>query len=117
MSFTVSQEQGRVPVTILHLAGRINLSNAEELERQGREEYNRGARNLLLDLSQVESITSAGLRAVLVLAKLFDGESASKSTHVKLLRPSTPVRQVITIAGLDTLMDILTDPPSAIHSF
>ncbi len=120
MEFAVSQEQGRVPVTVIRLAGRINLSNAEEFEKQAQSIFQNGARELLIDLAQVESITSAGLRAILATTKLFGGDSAgsnSKSPYVKLLAPTSPVRQVLKIAGFDSFLEIHNDLKNAVASF
>jgi len=120
MGFAVSQEQGRVPVTLIRLAGRINLSNAEDFEKQAQSIFQNGARDLLIDLAQVESITSAGLRAILATIKLFGGDSEggkAKSPHVKLHAPTPQVRQVLKIAGFDSFLEIFDSQADALKSF
>ena len=57
MEINVSSEQGREPVTVFHIDGRINLGNADQLQAKAQEAYQNGMRNLILDLSQVESIS------------------------------------------------------------
>jgi len=60
MNISISEEQGRIPVTVFHVTGRINLGNADELTRRVQNSYQGGMRDLILDLSGVDSLTSAG---------------------------------------------------------
>jgi anti-sigma B factor antagonist len=57
-------ESGRTPV--LALTGRIDSSNAIELSNQLRALYAKPGRLLLLDFQQVDYITSAGFRTLLI---------------------------------------------------
>jgi len=129
---TLSQTHGRVPVTILHLHDRVNLGNVGPFEQTAREAIASGARDVVLDLSEVPSITSVGLRAILTIHKLLGrdapptGEPATpteppgrpwKSTHLKLLNPSVHVRQVLAIAGFDQYLDIYDTLSEALASF
>ena len=59
----ITQRQGRVPVTIFQLLDRINLGNFAELEKISKGAYDSGTRDLVIDLSQIESLTSIGVRA------------------------------------------------------
>jgi stage II sporulation protein AA (anti-sigma F factor antagonist) len=119
MNIELTQEIARAPVTVMRMNGRINLSNAEEIQKAAQTAYAKGARNLLIDLAQVESITSAGLRAILATVKLFGGETTGgkQSPHVKLLQPNESVRQVLKIAGLVDFIEIYDDRARAIASF
>ena len=65
MEITVSQEVGRVPVTVFEVSGLINLGSADQLEQQAQADYEKGTRYLLIDLSEVDSLSSAGLRSIL----------------------------------------------------
>jgi anti-anti-sigma regulatory factor len=131
LEITVSQEQGRASVTVFHLKGRVNLGTAELLLAKAQEAIQAGARYVLLDLSEVLSVTSAGLRAfhqmVLSLrdassaegveATQAAGESVLKSPHLKLLNPIPDVRRVLQIAGFDMFLEIHDDVKDAIASF
>jgi anti-anti-sigma factor len=119
MDIKVSQVQGRVPVTVLRVEGRINLGNAEELEAHARQAHANGARDMLVEMSQVPSITSAGLRSLLYAYKLVTGEAKSggKSPHFKLLNPSPAVLKVLQTAGFDSYMDIHSELQEAVDSF
>jgi anti-anti-sigma factor len=117
MEIIVSQEQARVPVTIFRLTERINLGNVEQLTERARAAFKSGARDLLIDLAGVPSITSAGLGAIHTIYKLFNIESAPKSPHVKLLGPVADVRRVLALVGFDAFLDIFDDQQAALQAF
>jgi anti-anti-sigma factor len=115
---TISQAQGRVPVTIFRLKDRMNFSNAVEFEQTAREAYDLGARHMLLDLSELSSITSAGLRAILSIYKLLGSTAAEgEGGSLKLFKPTAYVHEVLSVAGVVEFIDIHTDLQEAIAAF
>jgi anti-anti-sigma factor len=132
MDITVSQEQGRVPVTILHVSGQTDSTSANELEKKAMEVIDAGARHLVLDLSKVPYLSSAGLR---VLQEVFNklrevstGESDKEmyrrindgsftSPHLKLLNPTKEVMEVLKMSGFDMLVSIEKDLKTAVAAF
>ena len=126
MEITVSQEQSRVPVTVFRIEGRINLGNADELTKMAEEAYKYGMRNLLIDLTQVNSLTSVGLRSILSILKLFgtgSGDPGSeakpngKSPHLKILNPSAYILMVLKTAGFDRYIETYDNLQEALASF
>jgi len=123
MNITISQEQARVPVTVFRVEGRINLGNADELTRKAQKAYQDGMRDLILDLSGVESLTSAGLRAILTILKMLGTDSSNhvspsgKSPHIKLLNPTEYVLITMRTAGFDRYLEIYESLPEALASF
>ncbi len=123
MNISISEEQGRIPVTVFHVTGRINLGNADELTRRVQNSYQGGMRDLILDLSGVDSLTSAGLRAILIVMKLLNTDSrdnpssSDKSQHVKLLSPTEYVLITMKTAGFDRYLEIYESLPEALASF
>ncbi len=117
----VSQQQGRVPVTVFHLQERVNLGNSTELEQAAREAHQKGMRNLLIDLSSAPSLTSAGLRAIMMILKMLGADGASqpesKSAHLKLVSPTSYVKEVLDVAGLADYIEIYDSLPEAVASF
>lgn len=130
LNISISQEQGRVPITVLHVDGRINLSNTDALEKAAEEAHEGGARYLLLDLNNVPSLTSAGLRSIHWIYKMAN-ESASrtkdeaapvasqtlKSPYMKLFTTSPHVLKVLHVAGFDLYIDTYEDLQQAIAAF
>ena len=125
MEITISEKMDRVPVTVFHITGRINLESAEDLRQSAKDVYDKGNRDLLLDMEKVLSLTSEGLRAIHYIYKLYlekqpEGDSPSslvKSTHFKLVNPSESIRRVLNIAGFDTFIEVLDDVEEAVASF
>jgi anti-anti-sigma factor len=123
MNIRVAHEQGRVPVTVFYVQGQINMGSTEQLEQRARAEYGDGMRDLLIDLSETTSLTSAGLRTLHVLYRLLEdpaadaGKGRRKSVHLKLLNAPPSLRRVIQIAGFDSFLDIYDDLPTAVASF
>ena len=132
MEITVTQEQGRVPVTVLQVAGRTDSVSANEFEKKVMEVIDAGARYLVLDLSKMPYISSAGLR---VLQEIFNklrsvsgdesdkemyrriNEGTFKSPHLKLIYPTKEVQEVLKMSGFDMLVSIEKDLKAAVASF
>jgi anti-anti-sigma factor len=134
MEIKVSTEQGRVPVTVLHVDGNIDSSTYEQFQSAAKKLIDEGARYLLVDLSHAPFVSSAGLRALHSLfnelrarnpqADLDDeqmkrGISAGtyKSPHLKLVNPSPETRTVFETSGFDMYIDTFTDMQTAVASF
>ena len=132
MEITVSQERGRMPVTVLHVDGNLDAATAPQFQRRAEALIRQGDRNLLIDLAEVPYMSSAGLRA---LNALYDrlrtdapGESHEaevqgvrtgqfKSPHLKLLNPSRRVLEALSMAGFDMFLDIYHELKQAVDSF
>ena len=64
LNITASQIQGEVSVTILHLSGHLHGNTEQQLVDRAQQAYEDGSTHILLDLSGLEVLTSAGLRAI-----------------------------------------------------
>ena len=129
MEITTWHETSGKPVTILQVKG--DLTASEPLETQARQAFNDGARNMVLDLSHVNYISSAGLRVIHTIYMLLRGadpqdeETATrgiargtyKSPHLKLVNPSKNGLKALTTSGYDIFLDILGSVPEAVASF
>ena len=73
MEITVSKQQERVPVTVLQPHGDVDASNYNELINKAREQFNSGAGDFLVDLSDVPFMSSAGLVALHSIAMFLRG--------------------------------------------
>src|SRR2546427_11642583 len=77
MEIMVSQEQGRVPVTVFRLKGPV--IETEQLQERARVAFDAGTRNLVLDLSEVPYMASPGLRALHHVYTLLRATSADEN--------------------------------------
>ena len=136
MNITVSQQQGREQVSVIHLDGRLDSSNYENLIDEAKKLYAAGARHLILDMTNLTYISSAGIVAVQSTAKLFRGESlpdveagwnairsldkeraGGKQQNVKLLNLSPKVQSVLDMVDFAKFFEIYTDLAAAVASF
>lgn len=136
MNISVSQAQGNVPVTVLKLDGQLDGQNYQELISKAQELHQAGARDFLLDLSDLTYISSAGLVALHSVALLAKGEElpdteggwsayrsmgrsseAGMQKHVKLLNPRSEVIGVLDMVGFGNVFEIFTSREEAVNSF
>jgi anti-anti-sigma regulatory factor len=128
LNITASQVQGEVSVTILHLSGHLHGDTEPQLLDRARQAYEDGSKYLLLDLSGVEVLTSAGLRAIHNIFNVFTpqsdvelihqhGEEPYKSPYFKLVCPNPNVYYVLNIAGFLQNILIYNNMDEAVNSF
>lgn len=136
MQINFSKQEGRAPVTVMQLTGDLDASNYTEVIAKAQETYDDGTRNLLIDLSKVPYVSSAGLMSLHAVVLIFAGQSMQSKQagrpsfrainperdsavrqHVKLLSPQTAVEQVLDVVGLKHFFDIHTDLETAVGSF
>jgi len=120
LNIMVGQEQGSAPVTVLRVEGDIDASTHQILQDKGSEVIADGATNILLDLSGVHYMGSAGFRAIHAITNMLDDSESvgmSRSKHLKLYNPSDEVSRVIKTLGFDSFLDIFRDRDEAVNSF
>lgn len=110
----VSQAQGTVPVTVFQLQGRVNLGNYKELETSAKEAYDNGMRDLVVDLSNSDSLTSIGIRALVVIHKMLSTESGN---HFKLAGVMPDIRDMLDVAGITQFIEMYGTMDEAVASF
>ncbi|MGZ9166992.1 MAG: STAS domain-containing protein [Anaerolineales bacterium] len=128
LDIKVSVVEGAIPVTILHLSGHLHGDTEPMLVDHAKQALEDGSRYLLLDLSNVDVLTSAGLRAIHNIFNLFTpqrdvdvihqhGDEPYKSPYFKLVCPNPDVYYVLNIAGFLQNILIFNDLNEAIASF
>lgn len=128
MEISVTQESAQVPVTRFAIVGAFNAD--EPLTSMAKEAYANGARNMLIDMSDVPYMSSAGLRALHSIYTMLRDKSESKkevnkglregsyhSPHLKILKPSKMVDEVLRLAGYDMFIQTHTTLKDALASF
>ena len=114
LRIAVSEEKGSAPVTVLYLTGDLDGKTYQELETKAADLIGNGASNLLLDLSGINFMGSAGLRALHGISlKLKD----SGKGQMKLLNPSDSVSRIFFTLGFDKHFSIFKDLDSALAAF
>ena len=123
------QHEARVPVRVFELAGELDGSNFEQFQEEVLQAVEAGARYVVLDLSQLSYISSAGLRALFRLAKALSAKggiptgssnsntSSFKSPYLKLFNPLPDVRRALDVMGFSMSMEIYSDLNEVLASF
>ena len=136
MNITISQAQGRVPVSVIQVDGKLDSQAYQDLIVKARDLYEAGTRDVLIDLTELTYISSAGLVALHTIALLLRGESLpdlehgwasvksidrsrniGMQKHVKLLNPQPEVNSVLEMVGFSQMFEIFSDREKAIQAF
>ena len=126
----------RVPVTVLAVEGDLDGSNFEELIDRAQVEYQGGARHMLIDLSGVPYMSSAGLVALHSVTLLLRGQplpnpedgwgalhditteaAGGPQQAVKLAGARPKVDRLLRMAGMDQHFEIHPDRQTALATF
>ena len=95
-------EEKRGEVIILGLKGRLDANTVKGLEDKLLALTEGGENRLVIDLSQLDYIGSAGLRVLLVTAK----SSAKASGKLVLASLRDPVRDIFDMSGFSSIFTI-----------
>lgn len=104
-----NQEQ----VTLVEVSGRVDSMNANQFGTALSEQIDDGKTQLVLDLSSVEYMSSAGLREIVTSLK----KAKRAQGDLRLAQPSDRVREVLEMAGLDSIFRIYQSQGEAVGSF
>ncbi len=123
MEIQVSNEKGRVPVTVMHVDGNIDSATYEAFESKAKALMQAGARDSLVDLEHAPFVRRAGLRALISIfnqlralalnvsdEQMHAGINAGtfKSRHSKLLNPSKSSMLALEQSGFSMFPQIFT---------
>jgi anti-anti-sigma factor len=104
---------GLAEVTLLQVKGRVDSLNANQLGEALSTEIDGGSIHLVLDLAGVDYMSSAGLREIVAALK-----KVKRATgDLRLAQPSDRVREVLEMAGLDTIFQIYPTQTEAVDSY
>jgi anti-anti-sigma regulatory factor len=136
MNITISQAQGRVPVSVIQVDGKLDSQTYQDLIVKARDLYEAGTRDVLIDFTKLTYISSAGLVALHTIALLLRGASlpdlehgwasvksidrgrdAGMQKHIKLLNPQPEVNSVLEMVGFTQMFEIFSDREKAVQAF
>jgi len=132
MEITVTIHEAEHPIAIMQVKGEISAASYMEVVNKAQELFGNPVRHLIIDLSEVTAVSSAGLVGLHKIALVYSGvpqqvdddDSRPDFTHnsnarkfVKLLNPQPDVDEALKKAGLKLFFKVYTDLGSAIQSF
>lgn len=108
MQITEAKKDG---VVVLGLDGRVDASNAGGLEQKILALIDAGETRLVIDCAQLQYMSSAGLRVLLVAAKRL-----SSTGKLAIAALNTQIREVFDIAGFSSILDIYRTQDEAVDA-
>jgi len=115
---SVEQIEAAVPITVFHLRGWLDAQSEPEFEKWAKEAYESGTRYLLLDLSELDTMTSAGMRAIQKVYNLYMPKGSDKEyPHLKMAAAPPPVYNALKMTGFLQSIPMYESVQSAIGSF
>ncbi|MBX3085339.1 MAG: STAS domain-containing protein [Anaerolineae bacterium] len=110
MDITISEMKR---VTLIEISGRIDSTNATKLGEALNEQIDAGRHQLVADLARVDYMSSAGLRELVSAVK----KLRKLNGDLRVASPSPRVKEVLDLAGLDSIFQMFTTPVEAVGSF
>ncbi|MDR3376386.1 MAG: STAS domain-containing protein [Ancalomicrobiaceae bacterium] len=97
-------------VAVVSVMGRIDSTSSGELEKRLTSLLQRGEKRLILDLSDVDYMASAGLRVLLSTSK----KSTALESRLVLAAPNEFIRQILTMTGFISYFSVFDDITAAV---
>jgi anti-anti-sigma factor len=118
LKITSEQVQAGVPVTVFQLRGWLDAQGEGYLLEAARTAYDDGARYLLIDMSDLNTLTSAGMRALQKVYQIFTPkENLPRLAHLKLCSAPPPIYNVLGITGFLQNIPMYETKDTALESF
>ena len=105
------EREGRI--MIVTAEGRVDGANAQEFQQDLAGAIDESDRAVVLDLGNVTYISSAGLRVILMIAKVLDGQDA----QLAVCSLSQSIRDIFEISGFDKIVPVRASRSEAIAGF
>jgi anti-anti-sigma regulatory factor len=130
MDINITVEQASEAVAIMKLTGTVDASNFMEIVDKAGEIYKNPARYLVIDLSDVPSVSTTGMVALHKIALIYSGvpqdvkegenpdftHSNEARKYVKLLNPQPEVDATLTKTGMKLFFKVFDDLDSILKS-
>ena len=118
LKITSEKVQASVPVTVFYLRGWLDSQSEEQLLETARLAHDEGARYLLINMSDLDTLTSAGMRALQKVYQIFTPkEDHFKVAHLKLCNAPPQIYNVLGITGFLQNIPMYESMDTALDSF
>lgn len=111
-TMSITEEQ-RGNVTVVRFRGRLDAISSSSAEKHVYEVINNGFKKLIFDFSDVEYLSSAGMRMLLSTTKKLNGIAGK----LVLCSVNASVLDVLKMSGFDHILDIAQTQNEALPRF
>ena len=112
MTMEVRTSELNPDVTIAALCGRLDMAMSTELSPELMQTLEESPNGLIIDIAEIEFISSAGLRVLIAASK----KAKALDTKLALIRAKPPVYKIFKIASLGALFTFSEDEAGAIKA-
>ena len=118
LKITSEQVQVAVPVTVLQVRGWLDAQSEEQLLAVARTAFDEGARYILINMSELDTITSAGIRSLQKIYQMYTPkEDRFKIAHLKLCNAPPQIYNVLGSTGFLHNIPMYETLEAALESF
>lgn len=118
LKITIEQRQAKVPVTVFHMRGWLDAQGEAQFLEAARVAYDDGARYLLVNMSDLDTLTSAGMRAIQKVYKMYTPKDEQfKVAHFKLCNAPPQIYNVLGVTGFLQNIPMYESLDAALESF
>jgi anti-anti-sigma factor len=115
---STEQMQAEVPVTVFRLRGWLDAQSEEQLLEAARTSHDDGSTYLLIDMTDLDTLTSAGMRALQKVYQIYTPkEDRFKVAHLKLCNAPPQIYNVLGITGFLQNIPMYESLDAALQSF
>jgi anti-anti-sigma factor len=118
LKITTEQMQAKVPVTVFHISGWLDAQSEGQLLDTARLAHDEGARYLLIEMSDLNTLTSTGMRALQKVYQMFTPkEDVFEFPHLKLCNAPPQIYNVLGITGFLQNIPMYESLSAALETF
>ena len=118
LKITSERVKGNEAIIVFHLSGWLDALGEGRLVSAVQKAKDEGVKYVLLELSEMDTITSSGIRAMQKANQILTpNDEAPKIPHLKLCNAPAQVYQVLGITGFLTNVPMYESMEDAIDSF
>ena len=106
-------EQRQGAVTVIKPAGPLTQAEATELKNYVTRELGSNLGRVVIDMSEIPFVDSAGLEALLDITE----QMSQSGQTLKICSPNKTIREVMTLTDITNMFDHFEDVTTAVRSF
>lgn len=116
LKITSEKKQTPMPVTIFHISGWLDAQGEPKLLEAAQSAHDTGVTRLLIDMSELDTLTSAGIRTLQRVYQMYTSKDEQKE-NLKLCNAHPQIYHVLSITGFLKHIPMYESVTSALESF